>query len=375
MGRIVQLFLLLLAGNSAVIGSEPEQQDNIFQLRIVGGSKAGIYPWFSLLGMEKGGDQISACGGSLLQPDIILTAAHCWNSNLIERIQAVVGFRSLKKSGKENVRNVTSFVMHPKFSKVTFRNDLMLLKLETPVTGVALVPISYTTPNNGDMVTAIGFGKTMENGQLPDELQEITVNVVNMKECNDGDSFDGLLDPLTQLCASSPGKDSCQGDSGGPLLNSNGKLVAINSVGSGCARPNFPGVYTKVSAFQQWIEATVCGMSDFVTTGCDGVAPLPTQKITAAPIRTPTVSPNRTPTTQTPTKQRQTVSPIPLPTVPPVPRNIPGRSETAPVIVASIALSRQKRAVAPRSRPPRGNPRVSRYASSAPGRGYEFDVP
>jgi secreted trypsin-like serine protease len=359
MGRLVQLFLLLLARNNAVIGSEPKHQDNVFQLRIVGGSKAGIYPWFSRLGMEQSGGHNSVCGGSLLQPDIILTAAHCWNSYRIERIQAVVGFRTPRKSGKENARNVTSFVIHPKWSKSTFQNDLMLLKLETPVTGIDLVPISYTTPNNGDMVTAIGFGRTQENGDLPDELQQVSVNVVNMTDCNDKDSFDGVLDPLTQLCAASPGKDSCQGDSGGPLLNSNGKLVGITSVGNGCARPNFPGVYTKVSAFQQWIEATVCGMSDFATTGCDGVAPVPTQKITAAPIRTPTVSPTR------------------LPTLAPVPLNIPGRMPvpTAPVIVASLARSRQKRVVGPRARPLRGNPRFRRYVSFEPGRGYEFDVP
>ena len=229
---------------------------------------------------------VSICGGSLIKPDVILTAAHCWNPDTMSSIRAIVNFRSNPLSGDEVSRDVIEMHTHPKWSPKTFRNDLLLLKLDAPVTTLEIGTISFQPINTGDTVTAIGYGKTSEKGSSPDELNEVTIPVVDMDDCNDKDGYGGSLDPLVQFCASAPGKDSCQGDSGGPVVNSEGLQVGITSSGIGCARENYPGVYSRISAFEEWIQETLCLISDYATVGCPTSAP--TERPTKRPSHAPT---------------------------------------------------------------------------------------
>lgn len=313
-------FVVLLVVFICRLSTTAIAAENKLQGRIVGGVAADSYPWFTLLTitLKQGGTVI--CGGSLILPDVILSAAHCWDPASMERILAKVGFRTYQYSysGQEQVsRAVSNIIVHPLWSTVTFSNDIMLLKVDFPATDVGLAPISYSAPNPGEKVTAVGYGKTREDGSVPNELQQVDVTIIDMNACNGQNSYAGSLNPLNQLCAAGPGKDSCQGDSGGPLLNSEGKIVGITSSDIGCARSNYPGIYTRVGAYQDWLESTLCGLSEYATVGCPKSAPPkpptrpPTPYTTRPPTRPPTPYPTMPPTMQ-PTRL-----PTPYPTMPP----------------------------------------------------------
>ena len=285
---LTRIFFLLAA--LVCVKSISSKEDNIFQPRIVGGSIAGTYPWFSLLGIEMKFDEgTSICGGSLIKPDVILTAAHCWDPDTMSSIRAIVNFRSSPLSGDEVTRDVVEMYPHPKWSRKTFRNDLLLLKLDSPVTTHEIVTISFQPIKVGNKVKAIGYGITSERGSISNELNEVTIPVVDMNDCNDKDSYAGSLDPLVQFCASAPGKDSCQGDSGGAVLNSEGHQVGIVSSGIGCARTNYPGVYTRISGFEEWIHETLCQISNYAIVECS--SPAPTKRPSKHPTPTPTSAP------------------------------------------------------------------------------------
>ena len=105
----------------------------------------------------------------------------------------------------------------------------------------------------GDCVVS-GWGTTSEGGSTPSTLRKVTVPVISDDKCRDAYGRNDIFD--SNLCAGfdAGGKDSCQGDSGGPLYCS-GYQAGVVSWGYGCARPNYPGVYTEVSYFINWINA------------------------------------------------------------------------------------------------------------------------
>ncbi|XP_037087885.1 proclotting enzyme-like [Pollicipes pollicipes] len=108
---------------------------------------------------------------------------------------------------------------------------------------------------------------TAPSGDASNVLQEVSLPVVGINECQSkyesASSFQrqfpgGFGD--TKLCAAEKdgGKDACQGDSGGPMVltGADGKyqLIGVVSAGVGCGTPGFPGVYTRVSAYLDWIQ-------------------------------------------------------------------------------------------------------------------------
>lgn len=135
-------------------------------------------------------------------------------------------------------------------------------------------PVGITTvePKGGDIAFISGWGalrvspkkslfrlnndytivKPQEGGSAPTQLYGVEIPIVDRKECNQ--DYDGLIE-ADMICAGIPegGKDSCQGDSGGPVVI-DGKLVGVVSWGFGCAEPGYPGVYTNVAYFKNWID-------------------------------------------------------------------------------------------------------------------------
>jgi len=123
------------------------------------------------------------------------------------------------------------------------------------------------------VVTVIGHGNTMEDGNTSDVLLEVDVDTYSDQFCND--LYVNYV-PETMVCAGTEagGKDSCQGDSGGPLLRQDNVQVGIVSSGFGCGAPNVPGIYTEVAAFETWIRAGICDLSDNPPADCtDTMAP------------------------------------------------------------------------------------------------------
>ena len=97
---------------------------------------------------------------------------------------------------------------------------------------------------------AIGLGNTdYYSGNPPDTLKHVEVKYVSNSDCTSNYGYSSSYITKNMMCARDDGQDSCQGDSGGPLYDSvNDVLVGVVSWGFGCALPNFPGVYARVSA-------------------------------------------------------------------------------------------------------------------------------
>lgn len=225
--------------------------------RIVGGTVAlqGKWPFAVALAYRNPeGTLTQYCAGSLISQDAVLTAAHC---NVSTGSFAIVGRHNLGTE-KGRMIPIVSVIAHPQSGEGAFLNDIAILRLAEPVRDFAPVKLAEATTGvpEGRPVTALGWGATHEGGATSLLLREVTLPVTNQAECSaQYVKHYPILDSM--LCASAPGKDACQGDSGGPLLmvQPDGQLVqvGITSFGKGCARPDYSGVFTRVSSFQPWI--------------------------------------------------------------------------------------------------------------------------
>lgn len=169
------------------------------------------------------------------------------------------------KEPEEHIWRVCKIKIHPYYSSHDVKNDIALLKLCLQVRlSYAVQPIALSERRNavhaGDRTTVAGWGVLTEGGRLSSILKYVPVEVFSETECRR--AYPWVT--KNQICAGikQGGKDSCQGDSGGPLwwIDPNSRirrLVGIVSNGKGCARKSFPGVYTKVSAYFDWILETM----------------------------------------------------------------------------------------------------------------------
>lgn len=233
---------------------------------IVGGAPAdeGEYPWLGYLSA----DYLvlgSSCGGSLVDEDTFVTAAHCVegllpvplaNSLVNPLVQTVyVNLGSNTAGGGEDYA-VASIHIHPDYATTA---DIAVLKLARPA---SQQPIAIAQPGDeahypvGSLVTVAGWGATSEGGSTSSRLLEVDLPIVSDAACG---AYYGTFDGPSEVCAGYPegGKDSCQGDSGGPLMaqgtDGDALLIGVVSRGEGCARAGVPGVYTEVSAYADWI--------------------------------------------------------------------------------------------------------------------------
>lgn len=215
--------------------------------RIVGGHEAmpGAYPWMVAIGYKTGNGVFNYCGGSLIATNWVLTAAHC---QVIPGDVVTIGRHILSGPGGVQVK-VKRALSHAEYDPGTNRNDISVLELEQHL--ISPHPVTLGDAPQSGTVRAIGWGLTTEGGSVSPTLQEVDVPLISNAQCANIYSTD-----MTQICAGEAGRDSCQGDSGGPLLFE-GMQAGVTSYGLGCARPGLPGVYTRVSAFEDWIEACI----------------------------------------------------------------------------------------------------------------------
>jgi secreted trypsin-like serine protease len=237
--------------------------------KIVGGTPADIadFPWQISMQTQGG---FHFCGGSILDADFILTASHCVDGQSAASMRIVAGISRVSQSGSGQIRQVSEITMFPGYQSPEFGKDVALLKLSTPLTLSANVtPIGIVTAadaaagltNPGVNATVTGWGTLSSGGNSPDQLQEVTVPLISNADANAAYQPEGITITGDQLGAGLigiGGKDSCQGDSGGPLVvqTANGpKLAGVVSWGFGCADPRFPGMYARVSSFEDFITS------------------------------------------------------------------------------------------------------------------------
>jgi secreted trypsin-like serine protease len=258
---------------------------------VVGGSPTTIdqYPWQAAVVFVGSGNahQRQFCGGSLVTPSIVLTAAHCvydtdpdCNSggglacnpsdpggDGTKRIDPndvdVVLGRTTLSDNTTGVEHTVDGVAYqgddgnpPIFDDSTLENDIGYLVLESP-SGQETIDIAGADEGAvwaPDVVVEIsGWGSTVSGGNTVDTLRAASVPIVSDSSCGSILVYGSEFDPVSMVCAGymSGGVDTCQGDSGGPLespLAGGGyRLVGITSWGIGCALPNKPGVYTRIA--------------------------------------------------------------------------------------------------------------------------------
>jgi secreted trypsin-like serine protease len=235
--------------------------DNAEPVReVVGGNLAppGRFPWMVRLSM--------GCGGVLTAPDVVLTAGHCvTGSGKDDTIAVTAGATDLKSESAIKARSVAVY-RAARFQDETRGNDWALVKLDhkldLPVLGLSRGGADETGP-----LTILGWGQTSEKStHQQNRLRYATVSIVGDKECARAYRKVGVkLVENEALCAAGRGVDTCQGDSGGPLIHetANHRFVQVGvvSFGLGCARNNYPGVYTQISAFRARIRDAIRKLS------------------------------------------------------------------------------------------------------------------
>ncbi|XP_032339419.1 serine protease 1-like [Camelus dromedarius] len=196
------------------------------------------------------------CGGSLINSQWVVSAAHCYKSS----IQVRLGEYNINVvEGNEQFISASKIIRHPSYNSNTLDNDIMLIKLKTAATlnsRVASISLPTSCASAGTKCLISGWGNTKSSGSsTPDLLQCLNAPILSNSACSS--AYPGQI-TSNMICVGflEGGKDSCQGDSGGPVV-CNGKLQGIVSWGYGCAVKGKPGVYTKVCNYVSWIRQTI----------------------------------------------------------------------------------------------------------------------
>jgi secreted trypsin-like serine protease len=254
----------LLALPAAAYADGPHAQ-------VVGGTQAapGEYPAQAFV--DNG---LASCGGSLMAPTKVLTAAHCvtFEGTTLDipapSFHLCLGQTNISSCQSANTYGVSSVEHNASYDASSARSDVALLTLNRPAPFTPL-PLAAPSPQPaapGVNARIIGWGQTSESGSTSNNLLKADVPIVSDAQC-DTDyqaprSGSEQFDSATMICAGDGTHDTCAGDSGGPMMVSDGArlvLIGVTSWGEGCARMAFPGVYARVGSepLNGWVRARI----------------------------------------------------------------------------------------------------------------------
>jgi V8-like Glu-specific endopeptidase len=301
------------------------------QVRVVGGEIASQseFPWQTALYVEPSeGHDFFVCGGSLIAPNWVLSAAHCFVAETSKNASdwvvandiATLTYDKLPEGA--TTRKVKRLIVNEHYDPATHENDIALLELAEPIQGTPIAPLMTADRalESGTTATVTGWGRTRfimaqkdsqgkvtfvdgvtkepvdpETTKTPD-LRKADIPLVDVAKCAADYGAQGSRIDARNLCAGLPegGKDSCQGDSGGPLMAKTAegewRQIGVVSFGVGCALKGFPGVYTRVSAFGDWIGGFAGGDVAGARTTTSQAPPTPAAAPAPVPAPTPPVS-------------------------------------------------------------------------------------
>lgn len=225
--------------------------------RIVGGEVVSISQAPYQISLLYNGFHI--CGGSLISKTKVLSAAHCVHKQSSSAFSIRTGSNRMGFGGK--VVKVTNVTAHPLYNPQNVDYDFSILNLEDYeekgiTQSFVSLPEHGEEVEDGVMLMVSGWGNTRNSSESNRLLRAVKVPKFNQEKCNRAyQIYGGVTDRMICAGYDKGGKDACQGDSGGPLVDVEKKtLVGVVSWGYGCAVPNYPGIYSKVSSVREWIK-------------------------------------------------------------------------------------------------------------------------
>jgi len=251
----------------AQCGSKGSRRSSDVNISIINGAPASECEWIWQVSLEKSSGH--HCGGMLIAPDWVLTAAHC---DGVKNVRA--GHYNVDEGGQ--VVRIDKWIPHPEYDDKTYEYDIALIRLKSPMqmggcVGLVCLPDRDISP--GTTCWTTGWGSTKQEDyddrassqSYPDKLQEVQVDILSNSACQK--KYKGKDDITNDMiCAQGENNkgitDACQGDSGGPLVcNVGGKwsVYGATSWGRGCADEDYPGVYSRVHYSLSWIEDVMGG--------------------------------------------------------------------------------------------------------------------
>ncbi|XP_071455058.1 mite allergen Eur m 3-like [Hetaerina americana] len=268
MSNSTSLVLLLFVGT--ILGSPPKRAQGIGAAKnlhgipdpyIVGGVVVEGREFPGQISLQV--NHLHSCGGSILNENYLLTAAHCSEHEPSE-LNVLSGTNNLKSGGMNHT--VTEIHIHEDYDPFdSWHNDIAVIKVDPPFefdadgnTAPVNLPAKDQETPKGSNATVIGWGRLTYMGEMPDDLYKVSILIWDHGMCNDAYKPDGKTVYPEQICADTPGGNmgSCNGDAGGPLFVNN-EVVGLVSWTKGCGKKGFPTVHTRVSSYRDWIDSKI----------------------------------------------------------------------------------------------------------------------